>query len=163
MLLNWMVSNCPEMSVFDTYRKSWYSMDSQQTYMCDHKMDQSLWQTSSTFGLLYSFHEWIQLILSCEKYSSKIQIMTVSRFWHCRGSGRFEIDFRWIIVRIRKSHVCSSKLDVQETDMCVPQFIGIWNFSLKTGLRTDGIPVLDPRGLDITLMHSISNQEQKDK
>ena len=126
-------------------------------------MDQSLWQTSSTFDLLHSFHEWMQSILSCEKYSPNIQIMTVSSFWHCRKSGRFEIDFKWNIVRIRKSHVYSNKLDVQETVMYVPQFIGIWNFSLNTDLRVDGIAVLDPRDLDITLMHSNSNQEQKDK
>ena len=35
--------------------------------------------------------------------------------------------------------------------------------SLNTGLRMDGIPVLDPWDLDITVIHSNSNQEQKDK
>ena len=103
-------------------------MISQQTCPYDHKMDQSVWQTSSTFDLLHSFHEWKQTKLSCWKYSPKIQIMTVTRFWHCGKSGRFEIDFRWIIVSIRKSHVCYNKLDVQETDMCVPQFNGFWHY-----------------------------------
>ena len=60
--------------------------------------------------------------------AQKNQIMTVSRFWHCRKSGRFEIDFRWNIVRIRNSHVCYNKLDVQETNMCVTRFNGFWNY-----------------------------------
>ena len=66
--------------------------------------------------------------------AQKNQNMTVSRFWHCRKSGRFEIDFRWNIVRVRKSHVCSNKLDVQETDMCVPQFNGCWNYFCGYGV-----------------------------
>ena len=91
-------------------------------------MGQSLWQLSSTFDLLHSFHKWIQSILSCGNTAQKIQIMTVSRFWHCRKSERFEIDFRWNIVRIQNSHVCYNKLDMQQTEMCVTRFNGFWNY-----------------------------------
>ena len=126
-------------------------------------MGQSLRQTSSTFDLLHSFHEWIQSILSCGKYSPTIQIVTFSRFWHFRRSRRFEIDFRWNILRIGShtfvpiSWMCKNQTCVSHssTDSEI--------ISLDTGLRMDGIPVLDPWDLEITVMHSNSNQKQKDK
>ena len=53
------------------------------------------------------------------KHCSTMPFVTVSRLWLCRRSWRFEIDLRWNIMRIRKPHVCSNKVDVQETDMRV--------------------------------------------
>ena len=41
------------------------------------------------------------------------KILTLQGIWKIR------IHFRWNIVRLRKSLVCSNTLDVQETDMCV--------------------------------------------
>ena len=77
--------------------------------------------------LLHSIHEWIQTVLSCGKHGTTMQIRTVSKLWLCRRSWRLEIDFSWYVVRIRKSHVCSNKLDVQETDMSLTQFNRVWN------------------------------------
>ena len=89
------LSNCCETSVFGTYWKTWYSIISEQTCTIDHKMDQSMWQTSSTFDLLHSFHEWVRTVLSCGKHGTTMQIGSVSRLWLCWWSSRIEIDFRW--------------------------------------------------------------------
>ena len=39
-----------------------------------------------------------------------------------------KINIRRNVVHIRKSHVCSNKLGVQETNICFTQFNGIWNY-----------------------------------
>ena len=149
------LSNCSEMT-FGT------PMVSQQTCTCDHKMDQSMWQTSSTFDLLHSFHEWVRTVLSCGKYCTTIQIRTVSRLGLFRRSWRFEIDFRWNVVYFRKPHICACKLYVQETDMCVTQFNGSWNsFSGCRCLRMDGISALDLWDLIIDVLQKRLNSQNK--
>ena len=158
-----MLSNCSEMFILATNWTTWYSMVSEQTDTIDYEMDQSLWQTSESIDFIHSSLMRIQTILSCGEYCQTMQTGTVSRLWLRGRSWRFKIHFWRNIVRTRKSHVCSNKLDVQETDMCVSQFNEFWNFSLDTDLRMDGIAVLDPWNLDITVMHSNSNQKQKDK
>ena len=115
-----MLSNCLEMSV--------YSMVSQQICTCDYKVGQSMRQTFSTFDLLHSFHKWVQTVVSCGKYCTTMQIGTVSRLWFCGRSWRLEIDFSWDIMHIRRSHICSNKLDLQETNMCITQFNRVWNY-----------------------------------
>ena len=66
-------------------------------------------------------------------------------------------------MRIRKSHVCSNK-PVCKKQTCVSHSSTDSEIiSLDTGLRMDGIPVLDRRDLVIAVMHSNSNQKQKDK
>ena len=52
---------------------------------------------------------------------------TVSRLWFRGRSWRFEIHFWRNIVHLRKSYICSNKLDVQETNCCFSQFNRIWN------------------------------------
>ena len=52
---------------------------------------------------------------------------TVSGLWYCRRSWRLWIDFRWNFVYIWMSYICSNKLDVQETNVCLAQFDGMWN------------------------------------
>ena len=99
----------------------------QQACTCDHKVDQSLRRTSSTFDLIHSFHdEWIHLIPR-GKYSSTVLSGTVSRLWLSGRSWRFKMDFWRNIVHIWKPYICSGKLGVQETDMCVTQFNGTTN------------------------------------
>ena len=158
-----MLSNCSETLILRTHWWSWYSMDSQQIYTCDHKMGKCLCQTSSTFDLLHSFHEWIPTTLSCGKYSPKIQNMTVSRLWQCRRSLIFEIDFRSNIVRVRKSHVCSNKPMCKKQTCVSHSSTDSEIIFLDTNLRMDGITVLDPWDLYIAVMHSNSNLKQKDK
>ena len=47
-------------------------------------------------------------------------------------------------MHVRKSYICSNKLDVQETNCCFTQFNKIRNnLYLDAGLRLDGIPALD--------------------
>ena len=137
-------------------------MVSQQTCTCDHKMDQRMWQTSSTFDLLHAFHEWIQTVLSCGKYCTTIQISTVSRPWLCRRSWRFEIDFSWNVVYFRKPHICACKLYVQETDISFTHFNGIWDyFSGCRCLRMDGISALDLWDLIIDVLQKRLNSQNK--
>ena len=54
-------------------------------------------------------------------------------------------------MHFRESHVCSTKLDVQETD------IEAEIFSLDAGLRMDGIPALTLWDLVIEVFHSVPN------
>ena len=79
-VVKWMLSNASEMSVRGTHRQSWYSMDSQQTYTCNHKMGQSMCQTSSTLDLLYSSYMWIWTTLSCGKYSQQFRLWLFQDF-----------------------------------------------------------------------------------
>ena len=66
-------------------------------------------------------------------------------------------------MHIWKSHVCSNK-PVCKKQTCVSHSSTDSEIiSLDTGLRMDGIPVLDPWDLVIVVMHSNSNQRQKDK
>ena len=55
-------------------------------------------------------------------------------------------------MHFRESHVCSTKLDVQETD------IEAEIFSLDAGLRMDGIPALILWDLVIEVFHSVPNR-----
>ena len=49
-----MLSNCSEMLILGTYRKTLYSMFSEQTCTIDHKVDQSVWQTIISFDLFHN-------------------------------------------------------------------------------------------------------------
>ena len=53
------LSNCFEMLKFGTYWKTWDSMVSGQICTVDYKMDQNMWQTIMSFGLLHSSYIWI--------------------------------------------------------------------------------------------------------
>ena len=87
--------------------KTWYSMVSEQTCTTDHEMDQGLWQTIISFDILHSSYMWIQTILSCGKHCETLQIGTVSRFWLCRRSWRFEIHFwRNIALSLEVINLC---------------------------------------------------------
>ena len=54
--------------ILGTYWKTWYSLVSEQTWTIDHKMDQSLWQTSESIDILHPSHMWIQTVLLCGKH-----------------------------------------------------------------------------------------------
>ena len=122
-----MLSNCSEMLILGTFWKTWYSMVSEHTCSIHYKMDERLWQTIKSFDILHPSHMRIQTVLSCGKYCQAKQTGTVSRFWLCGRSWRFEIHFWRNIVRFGKSCSCSDKLDVQETNCCFTQFNIIWN------------------------------------
>ena len=85
-----MLSNGSEMLVLGTNWKTWYPLVSEQTCTIDRIIDQSLWQTIISFDLQHSSYTWVQTILSCGKYSTTIQIGTVSRLRFCRRSWGFK-------------------------------------------------------------------------
>ena len=122
--------------------------------------DQSLWQTSGTFDLLHSFHEWVQTVLTCGKYSTTMSFGTVSRLWLCRRSWRFNVDFRWDFVHIWSctfvpiSWMCKKQTCVSHSST-ESEYI-----SLDAGPRMDGIPALDLWDLVIQLLHPNSNKKQ---
>ena len=113
-----MLSNCSEMLILGTYRKTWYSMVSEQTCTISHQMDQSLWQILYAFDLLQSTHKWILAMLSCAKHCTTMQAGTGSGLWFCRRPGRLKVDLRiqnlhqWNIVHFWRSCICSNQLDV---------------------------------------------------
>ena len=99
----------------------------EQICSCHHKVDQSLWQTLSTFDLIHSSHMSLQTIWSCGKFGTTMQIRIVSGLWFCRRPRRLKVIIRWALVHTRKSHVRANKLDVQETDFSFTQFYRIRN------------------------------------
>ena len=87
-------------------------------------------RSARLISYIHSWDMWIQTILSCGKYSTSMQIRIVSRFWFRRRPWRLKINIRWTLVHFRKSHVCSNKLDVQETDFSFTRLYRSWsNFS----------------------------------
>ena len=78
--------------------------------------------------LISSIHHTCEYKQYCHLGNTvKLQTGTVSRLWLRRRSWRFKIHFWRNIMRFWKSYVCSSKLDVQETNCCFSQFNRIWN------------------------------------
>ena len=69
-------------------------------------MDKRLWQTLGAVDLVRSSYKWIPAILLCGKHSTSMQIRIVSRLRFCRNS-----------VHFRKSNICASGLDLQETNL----------------------------------------------
>ena len=138
-------------------------MVSSQICTCKHLVDQSLRQTLSTFwSLTFRSRVSTNHIVTWEIQHNNAD-WTVSRLWLCRRSWRFEIDFRLNIMRILKPHVCSNKLDVQETDMCVKQFKGIGNYFSGCRFAHGRNSRAWSQGLVVDVMHSNSNQKQKVK
>ena len=64
---------------------------------------------------------------------------------------------------VRKSHIRTKKLDVQETNIFLTQFNGIWDYFSWCRLTQDGIPALDLWDLVIDVFHSSPNQLMKSK
>ena len=55
-----------------------------------------------------------------------------------------------------KSYIYSNKLDVKETNCRFAQFNRIWNISLDTGLRLDGLLALELWDLIVSVFRSVS-------
>ena len=105
-LVKSMLSNCFEMLILDTYWKTRYSMFSEQICTINQQMDQSMWQTTTSFDLLHSSYMWIQTVLSCGKHCQTMQIGAVSRLRFCRRSWGFKMYIRWNFVHFGESYVC---------------------------------------------------------
>ena len=61
---------------------------------------------------------------------------------------------------LRKPNISPHQLDVQETNVTIPQFYRVWNHSLDAGLRMDGLLPLDLRDMVIVVLRSTSNTER---
>ena len=157
-----MLSNCSDMSVFGTHWWTWYSLVSHQACTCDHKVDQSLRQTSSTFDLIHLFHdEWIQAIchggytaqhcrlglFQDSDFAGDLEVSkSTSGGTLCTFGSHTFVPVSWVC----KKQTCVSHSSTE------PQII-----SLDAGLRMDGIPALDLWDLVIDVLHSNPNQKEK--
>ena len=125
-----MLSNCSEMLILGTYWTTWYPMVSEQTCKIDHKIDKAC--DKRLCRLISCIHH------TCD-YWQYCYVGNTAQ--HCRQRFIQESDFAGDLadskphisrnsVHIRKSHVRTNKLDVQETDFSFTQFYRSWgNFS----------------------------------
>ena len=126
---------------------TWHGLEDLIFYgKIDHKMNRSLWQTIMSFHLLHSSYMWIETVLPCGKHCKAMQIWTVSGLWLCGRSWRFKIHFRRNIMCIWKQNICSCKLDVQETNISIPQFYRIWNHFVGCWIANGRITCSRPLG-----------------
>ena len=58
-IVTYLLSNCSEMRISSKNWTTWYSMVSKKARTIHNKMDQSLWQTTESFDIIYSSHMWI--------------------------------------------------------------------------------------------------------
>ena len=57
----------------------------------------------------------------------------------------------------RKPHICSNKLDMQETNISFSQFNRIWNYLAGHGIETDSLPALELWDLIVSVFGNISH------
>ena len=163
-VVKWMLSKFLEMSIFDTYWTIWYSMNVLQTCTCDHKHGSEL-----VTNIQYV---WSLAFIFTSEYKQFCHVgNTVQQFRLClfqdfdtagdledsksTSGGTFSVFGRHTFVPI--SWMCKKQTCVSHSS------IKSEIISVDTELRMDGIPVLDPGDLDIIVIHSNSNQKQKDK
>ena len=121
-----MLTNCSEMSVFSSSWETWYLVVSEQTCTIRHKNGPKL-ETKAWIGWFHTFitHVNTNNIAMSETLPNNAD-WTVSRLRFCVRSWGVKI-YSWRnFVQIRKSYICSNKLDVQETDFCFTQFCRSW-------------------------------------
>ena len=90
-----------------------------------------------------------------------MQTGTVSRFWLCGRSWRFEIHFWRNLVRFWKSYVCSNKLDVWETNFCFTQFHRIRSHLVGHWTEIGWVPALDLWDLIISVLGNMTQTTER--
>ena len=123
-----MFSNCSEIFVIGTYWKTWYSMFIEQN-LHDRLRNGPKLVTNAWIDWFHIFITRVNTnsIVIVGNTAKQCRLGTVSGLWLCGRSWRFKIHLWRNIVDIRKSHICSNKSDVQETNCCFSQFNRIWN------------------------------------
>ena len=127
-IVKYMFSNCSQMLMFGKNWTTWYIVVSKQACTFHNKMDQSMWQTSESTYFIHSSHKWTQTILSCGKFCQSNADWDCFRILILREILKIQNPFRWNIMCFWKPHICSNKLDVQETNCRFAQFNRIWNY-----------------------------------
>ena len=104
-----------------------------QTCTSSHKVDQSLWQTLGSVDLLYTPHKWFLSNIVMWEIPHNNADWDYSKTQTLLGLWRLRIDFGENLVYLWKSHthVCSRKLDVQDTNFSLTQFYWIWSPFLR--------------------------------
>ena len=113
--INWrvtksMLANCFDMLVPGTKWKTRHYVVGQQICMSSHKIDSNGRQTIGKIDFAHSSHKWLPTILSCGQHRSVLSTVCISRF-----------------KKLRKPNICLHRLDVQETDISIPQVYRIRN------------------------------------
>ena len=101
---------------------------SELTCTIDYKMDQGLWQTIESFDHLHSSCMWIPAIpcfVEDTAQQCRLGLFQDSDFTEDLEDSK--VNIRRNSVHFRKSHVCASKLEVQETNFTCTQFYGSWS------------------------------------
>ena len=120
-------------------------------------MYSGMWQTKSKIDFLCSSHKRFPTILSCGKQGITLWTGFVSRVRLCWRLWGSETNFRRSFVYFWKYNICSSQMDVQETDCFFTQSKESETISLHAGLRMDGSLALDLWDIVIEVLRSTNN------
>ena len=125
-----LLTHCRKMLVLGTNWTIWYLVVSQQACEISHKMDSGMWQTLGKADFLHSSHKRFPTVLSCGKHFTALQTGFASRLRLCWRSWGLKINLGAGVLCIfgsrhlsplsyvfRKSNICPSELDVQETKL----------------------------------------------
>ena len=158
-----MLSNCPEMLVFDTHWQTRHFVVREQTARAVTK-----WTRACDKRLA----RLISYIHHTSEFKHYCHVGSIAQ--QCRLGLVQDSDFAGDLedskltsgglLCIFGSHTFFNKLDEQEPNICLTQFNGSREyFSLDPGLRMDGIPALDLSILVIEVFHSSPNHSKSSK
>ena len=85
-------------------------------------MRSGMWQTFGKIDCVHSSHKWLPTILSCGQHSSALSTGFIPRLRHCSRLWWFEINLGRFLVYLWKQNICHHKLDVQESNVSIPEF-----------------------------------------
>ena len=135
-----LLSNCPKRPVFGSHWWTRHSMVSKQTCSICHKMDRSLWQTFQLVWFLKFIAKWPPTKVSYGKHGSALSMRFIPRLRFCWRLGRLKINTVVNLMYLWKSNTCCYQLDVQETNVDIPQFHRIRNCFVGCGFANGWNP-----------------------
>ena len=94
---------------------------------------------------------------SCGKHGSVLSVGFIPRLRLCWRLWTLEINLRWSLVYFRKPNICLHQLDVQETNVSIPQFYRIWNHFFGCWIAHGWITCSRPLDVVIEVLHSTNN------
>ena len=102
----------------------------QRACKISRKKDSGLRQTIGNIEFIHSSHKWLPTMLSCGQHGSALStgwfVPRLRLCWRPRG---LKVNFRKSLMYLLKPHICPHQLDVQETNVSIPQFHKIWKSS----------------------------------
>ena len=136
-----MLTNCLDMLVPGTTWTTWHLVVSEE--VCKISYKNGLRHASNEkqcWYFLCSSHEWRSSILSWGKHGTALQIGFVPRLRLRWRPGGLEINLGASLLYLRKPNICRHQLDVQETNVSIPQFNRVWNHFVGCWIAHGWIP-----------------------